>query len=226
MILLENSWDELLKSEFESDYYLALREKLKKEYRQQTVYPDMNDIFTALKLTPWEEVKVVILGQDPYFNPGQAHGLSFSVKKGVAVPPSLQNIYKEIHSELGCSIPRHGDLSAWAEQGVLLLNASLTVRAGQPNSHQTIGWERFTDRVVELVNDKDEPVVFLLWGANAMKKARMVDRDKHLVLTSAHPSPLSASRGFFGCNHFKAANEFLMEHYGEAIDWQIREEAQ
>lgn len=223
MVNFGNSWDELLKDELEKPYYKALRTALIEEYRRYNVYPNMHDIFNALKYTDYEDVKVVILGQDPYFHPGQAHGLCFSVKKGVAMPPSLLNIFKELEQDLGVKKPVHGDLSAWARQGVLLLNASLTVREGEPNSHQKLGWEVFTDRVIALLNQREEPIVFLLWGNFAIRKAEHIDRERHYVLTSTHPSPLSASRGFLGCRHFSQANAFLMENYGEAIDWQIRE---
>jgi uracil-DNA glycosylase len=222
MVDLGNSWTELLADEFEKDYYQNLRQELIKEYKTKTVYPSMYDIFNALKYTDYEDVKVVILGQDPYFNPGQAHGLSFSVKKGVPIPPSLQNIYKELQRDLGLTIPDHGELTAWARQGVLLLNATLTVRQGEPNSHQRLGWEQFTDRVIEALDQRPEPMVFLLWGNNAIKKASRIDPEHHLVLKTTHPSPLSASRGFNGCSHFSQTNQFLMENYGEAIDWQIR----
>lgn len=223
MIKLGNSWDELLKEEFEQPYYLQLREFLKKEYASQTVYPDMYHIFEALKVVDYPDVRVVILGQDPYHGIHQAHGMAFSVQKGVRIPPSLINIYKEIEEELGIKIPSHGYLMKWAEQGVLLLNAVLTVRGGSPNSHKGMGWETFTDKVIQLVNDKEEKVVFLLWGANAIAKQTMIDREKHLVLTSPHPSPFSAHRGFFGNGHFKRTNEFLNQHYGRGIDWQIEE---
>lgn len=221
MVDLGNSWTVRLADEFDKDYYQALRKELIQEYRSRVIYPSMYDIFNALKYTDYEDVKVVILGQDPYFNPGQAHGLSFSVKRGVRVPPSLQNIYKELQRDLGLTIPEHGDLTAWAKQGVLLLNATLTVRQGEPNSHQRIGWERFTDRVIEELNQRPEPMVFLLWGNNAIRKASRIDTERHLVLKTTHPSPLSASRGFLGCSHFSQTNQFLMEQYGEAIDWQI-----
>ncbi len=221
MVDLGNSWTERLADEFEKDYYQSLRQQLITEYKTKTIYPSMYDIFNALKYTDYEDVKVVILGQDPYFNPGQAHGLSFSVKKGVPIPPSLQNIYKELQRDLGLTIPDHGELTAWARQGVLLLNATLTVRQGEPNSHQRLGWEQFTDRVIEALDQRPEPMVFLLWGNNAIKKASRIDPEHHLVLKTTHPSPLSASRGFNGCSHFSQTNQFLMENYGEAIDWQI-----
>ena len=209
MVKLGNDWDELLKDEFEKEYYFVLREFLKQEYRTKTVYPDMHHIFTALKCCSYQGTKVVILGQDPYHGPGQAHGLAFSVQPGVDLPPSLLNIYKELHADLGCFIPNNGDLTPWAEQGVLLLNACLTVRANVAASHRGKGWEQLTDRVIELVNQRATPVVFLLWGSHAREKARLITNPKHLILSSVHPSPLSAYRGFFGCRHFSRTNEFL-----------------
>lgn len=221
MVDLKNSWDALLKDEFEKEYYLELRKKLAREYKTTTVYPNMYDIFNALKYTPYENVKAVILGQDPYHGPGQAHGLCFSVKKGVPAPPSLQNIFKELEADLGCRIPSHGELTAWAERGVLLLNTVLTVRQGSPNSHRPLGWEIFTDRVISLLNDAPQPIVFLLWGANAKAKRALLTNPAHLVLTAAHPSPLSAYNGFFGCRHFSKTNEFLVSRGADPIDWQI-----
>ena len=221
MVKLDNSWDELLKDEFNKEYYLRLREFLKIEYSTKTIYPHMNDIFNALKLTSYENVKVVILGQDPYHGEGEAHGLAFSVKKGIAIPPSLRNIYKELSTSLGCYIPNNGYLEKWAKQGVLLLNTALTVQADNANSHSGKGWEILTDAIIKKINSKNEPVVFMLWGNNAKSKAWFIDGKKHLVLTSVHPSPLSASRGFFGCNHFKLANEFLAKNNLQPIDWQI-----
>lgn len=222
MVNIGNSWDELLKDEFEKDYYKKLRGMLAREYREFVVYPDMYDIFNALRYTPFEKVKAVILGQDPYHGPGQAHGLCFSVKKGVPAPPSLQNIFKELRDDLGCAVPSHGELTEWAHQGVLLLNTVLTVRQSQPNSHRPLGWEIFTDRVISLLNDSPEPIVFLLWGGNAKAKRNLLTNPAHLVLTAAHPSPLSAYNGFFGCRHFSKANEFLEAHGAGAIDWQIK----
>lgn len=221
MVSFENTWDELLEEEFQKPYYLKLREFLKSEYRTRTIYPDMYHIFEALKIVDYHDVKVVILGQDPYHGEGQAHGMAFSVQKGVRIPPSLVNIYKEISSELGTSFPDHGYLMKWARQGVLLLNTVLTVREGQANSHKGQGWEMFTDRVIQLVDERKEPAAFLLWGSNAIAKKSMIDENKHLVLTSAHPSPLSAHRGFWGNGHFKKTNEFLQKVYGFGIDWQI-----
>lgn len=222
MVTLGNNWDILLRDEFQKDYYINLRKFLVSEYKTQTVYPDMNNIFNSLKLTDYKDVKVVILGQDPYHEPGQAHGLCFSVKKGVQPPPSLQNIYKEIHAELGLPIPPHGELTDWAKRGVLLMNTVLTVRKGQANSHKGMGWEIFTDNVIKLLNARPEPIVFLLWGRNARDKAKLITNPVHLVLESAHPSPLSAYNGFFGNGHFKKANDFLRKTYGEEIDWEIK----
>ncbi len=222
MINLENEWDTLLKSEFEKEYYQKLRKILVNEYKTQTIYPDMYNIFNALKYTSYSDVKAVIIGQDPYHGPGQAHGLCFSVQKGVQPPPSLKNIFKEIYSDTGINnLGKHGDLTNWAKSGVLLLNTVLTVRQAQPNSHKGIGWEQFTDRVISLLNEREKPAVFILWGANAKAKAALVTNSRHLVLTSAHPSPLSAYNGFFGCRHFSAANIFLEENGIEPIDWSI-----
>lgn len=187
----------------------------------KTVYPSNDNIFRALELTPIEDVKVVILGQDPYHGAGQAHGLSFSVQKGVKIPPSLRNIYKELHDDIGMDIPTHGFLEGWAKQGVLLLNTCLTVEAGQAASHQGKGWEEFTDQVIEQVNALDTPVVFMLWGSHAQKKSSMIDDNKHLVLTAPHPSPLSAHRGFLGCGHFSKANDFLMKSGRGIIEWSV-----
>ncbi len=220
MVNLGNSWDLKLKDEFEKDYYLKLRDFLKAEYSAHTIYPSMYDIFNALKAASYEDVKVVIIGQDPYHEPGQAHGMAFSVKPGVDVPPSLKNIYKEIKSEIpGFEIPSDGYLQKWADQGVLLLNAVLTVRAHQANSHKGHGWEIFTDRVIELVNEKDTPVVFLLWGANARAKKALVTNPIHYILEAPHPSPLSAYNGFFGCNHFAKCNELLKKSGQNPIKW-------
>lgn len=221
MVCFNNQWDELLKDEFKKEYYLKLREFLKNEYRTQIIYPNMNDIFNALKLTDYSKVKVVILGQDPYHGKGQAHGLSFSVKKGIKPPPSLINIFKEIKSEYSIDFPNHGELTSWAKDGVLLLNTCLTVREALPNSHKGKGWEIFTDRVIALLNESQEPIVFLLWGANAKSKVALINNPKHLILTSVHPSPLSAFGGFFGCNHFKLANEFLEKNNRKAINWNL-----
>lgn len=221
MLNFGNKWDSLLKEEFQEEYYQKLRTFLITEYRTKTIYPDMYHIFEAMKATDYDDVKVVILGQDPYHEPNQAHGMAFSVQPGVRIPPSLFNIYKELSSQLGLTIPNHGYLMKWAKQGVLLLNAVLTVERGKANSHKNMGWEQFTDRVIQLVNAKEKPVVFLLWGSNAIAKAKMIDTNKHLVLTSPHPSPLSAYRGFFGNGHFLTTNEFLKQKYSQVIDWQI-----
>lgn len=219
--ILKNDWKDLLKEEFSKDYYLSLRNFLINEYKTNTIYPDKYDIFNALHFTAYKDIKVVILGQDPYHGPGQAHGLSFSVNPGVRIPPSLLNIYKELNSDLGCFIPNNGYLKKWADQGVLLLNTALTVRAGEANSHKNKGWEIFTDKIISLINEKDDPVVFLLWGNNAIKKKDLITNKKHLILTSVHPSPLSASRGFFGSKPFSKINEFLISIKKEPIDWQI-----
>ena len=219
--ILKNDWGDLLNDEFNKEYYQTLRNFLTTEYKTKTIYPDKYDIFNALHFTSYADVKVVILGQDPYHGPGQAHGLSFSVNPGIKIPPSLLNIYKELNSDLGCYIPNNGYLKKWADQGVLLLNTSLTVRAGEANSHKNIGWEIFTDRIISLVNEKEDPVVFLLWGNNAIKKKNLITNKKHLILTSAHPSPLSASRGFFGSKPFSKINNFLISVNKEPIDWQI-----
>lgn len=221
MINIGNDWDELLKDEFEKDYYKKLRAFLAEEYKTHIIHPDMYDIYNALKWTSYKDTKVVILGQDPYHEPDQAHGLAFSVKKGVKIPPSLVNIYKELHDELGCYIPNNGCLEKWARQGVLLLNTSLTVRDGMANSHRNKGWELFTDRIIELLNERNEPVIFMLWGNNAKEKMKLITDPAHVIMTAAHPSPLSASRGFFGCGHFKLANRILEREGRGAIDWQI-----
>ena len=220
MVHIGNDWDTLLCEEFEKDYYKSLREFLKNEYFTKTVYPPMNDIFNALKYTSYENTKVVILGQDPYHGPGQAHGLCFSVKTGIKQPPSLQNIFKEIEGELGTPMPADcGELTGWARQGVLLLNTTLTVRAGTPLSHKGKGWEILTDRIISLINEKSAPVVFLLWGGNARAKKALITNKNHLVLETVHPSPLSAYGGFFGCEHFKKTNEFLRANGITEIDW-------
>ena len=219
--ILKNDWNELLKDEFSKEYYLTLREFLKNEYNTKTIYPDKYDIFNALHYTSYKDVKVVILGQDPYHGPNQAHGLSFSVSPGVKIPPSLLNIYKELNSDLGCYIPNNGYLKKWADQGVLLLNTSLTVRAGEANSHKNKGWEIFTDKIISLINEKTDPVVFLLWGNNAINKKKLITNKQHLILSSTHPSPLSASRGFFGSKPFSKINKFLISVNKAPIDWQI-----
>ena len=216
-----NNWDELLKDQFQAEYYLKLREFLKSEYSSRTIYPDMYDIFSALKITDYDSVKAVIIGQDPYHGEGQAHGLCFSVKKGIALPPSLKNIYKELYNDLGITPSESGDLTAWAKQGVLLLNTVLTVRGGLANSHKGKGWEQFTDRIITLLNEREKPVVFILWGSNARAKNVLISNPSHLVLESAHPSPLSAYNGFFGCRHFSKTNEFLTRTGQEPIDWSL-----
>lgn len=223
MVNLGNSWDEILAEEFKKDYYLKLREFLKYEYNHFTVYPPMHDIFNSLRYADYGKIKAVIIGQDPYHEPNQAHGLAFSVKRGCPIPPSLKNIYTELEQDLGITPPSHGELTEWAEQGVLLLNNALTVRRGQANSHRGKGWEIFTDRVIEIVAQKEEPVVYLLWGANAREKRKLINNPAHLILTAAHPSPLSAYNGFFGCRHFSKANEFLEGHGVEGIRWQLSE---
>lgn len=216
-----NSWDDILKDEWNKDYYLELRELLKKEYKNYTIYPSMYDIFNALKFVSYEDCKVVILGQDPYYGENQAHGFSFSVKKGVKTPPSLLNIYKELHDDLGCFIPDNGNLEKWARQGVLLLNTTLTVRAHQANSHEKIGWHILTDRIIELLNEREKPIVFILWGKNAQEKIRLITNPNHLIIKSSHPSPFAAHRGFFGSKPFSRTNEFLSKNEIEPIDWQI-----
>ncbi|MBO7305026.1 MAG: uracil-DNA glycosylase [Clostridia bacterium] len=219
MVNIGNDWDEILKEEFCKDYYLNLREFLKKEYFTKTVYPPMQDIFNALRYTSRADTKVVILGQDPYHGHGQAHGLCFSVKPGVALPPSLKNIFKELSDELGIPPKSSGELTGWAKQGVLLLNTTLTVREASPQSHKGKGWEILTDKIIEMVNEKDSPTVFMLWGSNARAKSSLITNARHLVLECAHPSPLSAWNGFFGCGHFKLANEFLRANGLAQIDW-------
>lgn len=221
MVNIGNSWDEILAEEFKKDYYLKLREFLKYEYSHYTVYPNMNDIFNSLKYADYNGLKAVIIGQDPYHEPNQAHGLAFSVKKGNPVPPSLQNIYKELESDLNIPAASHGELTCWAKQGVLLLNNALTVRKGQANSHRGKGWEQLTDAIIAKVNQKPQPIVYLLWGANAREKTKLINNPKHLVLTAAHPSPLSAYNGFFGCKHFSKANKFLRDNGVGEIDWRV-----
>jgi uracil-DNA glycosylase len=216
-----NDWDEALKGEVEEPYFNDLRYRLAREYKQYEVYPPKEDLFSALKLTSYSGTKAVILGQDPYHGPGQAHGLSFSVRPGVKVPPSLQNIYKELHNDLGVAVPNHGYLVHWAEEGVLMLNNVLTVRRGQPQSHQGIGWERFTDAVIEALKRRSQPAVFILWGSHAQKKGAFIDKRKHLVIESSHPSPFAAHRGFFGSRPFSRTNAFLTEHGMQPIDWAI-----
>lgn len=224
MVNLGNSWDSLLCDEFEKEYYLSLRRFLKEEYLggKHRIFPEMNNIFNALKYTDYDDVKVVILGQDPYHGYGQAHGLCFSVQKGTMPPPSLVNIFKELKEDVGVSQPSHGELTEWAKRGVLLLNTVLTVREGMAASHRGMGWEIFTDRVISLLNQREKPMVFMLWGNFAKNKGALLDGSKHLILTAAHPSPLSAYNGFFGCRHFSLANEFLRKNGLEEIDWEIK----
>ncbi|MBE9912721.1 uracil-DNA glycosylase [Paenibacillus donghaensis] len=219
--MFENDWDEQLQEEVAKPYFNDLRYALAREYKLHTVYPSKENLFQALKLTSYEHTKVVILGQDPYHGPGQAHGLSFSVQPGVRIPPSLINIYKELNSDLGLPVPNNGYLVHWAKQGVLLLNTVLTVREGQANSHKNLGWERFTDTVIEKLNERDKPIVFILWGSHAQKKGAFIDPKKHLVLKSVHPSPLSVHRGFFGSRPFSKTNDFLKSQHMEPIDWAI-----
>jgi uracil-DNA glycosylase len=222
MTILKNDWKDLLFPEFQKDYYKALELYLEEEYRTKTIYPNREDIFNALKYTSCEDTKVVILGQDPYHGPGQAHGLSFSVQPEVSSPPSLINIFKELKNDLGCYIPNNGYLKSWADQGVLLLNTILTVREGQPNSHKNIGWHLFTDKIIELINSKEQPVVFILWGKNAQSKESLITNKNHYIIKSAHPSPLSARRGFFDSKPFSKTNEFLQTKDMDLIDWQIQ----
>ncbi len=221
MIQLGGGWDEVLSPLFESENYLKIREFLKKEYSEHIVYPDMFDIFNCFRFTPFDNVKAVLLGQDPYHNVNQAHGLCFSVREGVEPPPSLVNIFKELKDDLDCTIPASGDLTKWAKEGVLLLNTALTVRAHRANSHRDCGWTWFTDSVIKLLSDQKEHLVFILWGANARSKKPLIDDRKHLILECAHPSPLSAFNGFFGCRHFSKTNEYLKEHGIQPIDWQL-----
>jgi uracil-DNA glycosylase len=216
-----DGWQQVVAEEMQRPYYRELLTRLAEEYSKHTVYPDMDHIFQAINWTPYDNVKVVILGQDPYHGAGQAHGLSFSVQPGVKKPPSLQNIFKELRSDLGCEIPNNGNLEHWAKQGVLLLNAVLTVREGQPNSHRKLGWEKFTDRIIAALGQRERPLVFILWGRHAQEKAALINRERHLILASAHPSPLSAHNGFFGSRPFSRANEFLKSTGQTEIDWQI-----
>ncbi|WP_122641822.1 uracil-DNA glycosylase [Luxibacter massiliensis] len=218
---ISGGWYEALKDEFKKPYYKKLFETVNQEYRTRKIFPPANDIFNAFHLTPLDKVKVVILGQDPYHNNGQAHGLCFSVQKGVEVPPSLVNIYQELHDDLGVKIPDHGCLTKWASQGVLMLNTVLTVRAHQANSHRDIGWEQFTDAAIKALDRQDRPIVFILWGSPAQRKKAMLHNPQHLILQAPHPSPLSAFRGFFGSRPFSQTNRFLQEHGGEPVDWEI-----
>lgn len=221
MSMIQNDWLAPLKPEFAKPYYAELFQFVKNEYATRQIFPPADDIFNAFHLTPLHEVKVVILGQDPYHNDGQAHGLCFSVKPDVDIPPSLVNIYQELHDDLGCYIPNNGYLTKWAKQGVLMLNTVLTVRAHQANSHRGMGWEQFTDAAIRILNEQDRPIVFILWGSPAQKKAQMLNNPKHLILKAPHPSPLSAYRGFFGSRPFSQTNAFLEKNGIEPIDWQI-----
>ena len=221
MVRLNNDWDDLLEKEFEKDYYVKLKEFLKNEYKTNLIFPNKENIFEALKKTSYKDTKVLILGQDPYHGEGQAHGLALSVQPTVKTPPSLLNIYKELRDDLGCYIPNNGYLIPWANQGVLLLNTALTVRAHEANSHKNKGWEIFTDEIIKILNKRQDPVIFVLWGANARKKKTFIDEDRHFILEAPHPSPLSASRGFFGCKHFSKINEILIKLGKTPIDWQI-----
>ncbi len=223
MVNIGNHWDNILAGEFEKEYYQKLRQFLITEYRTRTIYPDMHDIFNALKYTDYDDVKVVILGQDPYHGPGQAHGMSFSVRPGIKQPPSLVNIFRELSDDLGIDPPEHGYLVKWAEQGVLLLNTCLTVREHQPNSHRGKGWEIFTDKVISLLNEREKPMVFILWGGNARSKQNLITNPNHLILTGAHPSPLSAYNGFYGGKYFSRANEFLESCGQEPVNWDLKE---
>lgn len=221
MSAISDDWYEILKDEFKNPCYITLHNKLIEESHNNVIFPNPKEIFTAFNATPFNKVKVVILGQDPYHGKGQAHGLSFSVKPNVKIPPSLSNIYKELHNDLGCYIPNNGYLVKWANQGVLLMNTVLTVRANQPNSHKGIGWEHLTDAVIKLLNERNTPTVFILWGKFAQAKEKMLTNKVHLILKAPHPSPYSANTGFFGCKHFSKTNKFLEENNLEKIDWQI-----
>lgn len=223
MAAIHNDWLDALKDEFKKPYYRQLFDTVNREYQTRRIFPPAEDIFNAFHLTPLKDVKVVILGQDPYHGEGQAHGLCFSVKPEVQIPPSLVNIYQELHDDLGCDIPSHGYLTKWAEQGVLMLNTVLTVRAHQANSHRGIGWEEFTDAAIRVLDQQDRPIVFILWGRPAQMKRRMLHNPNHLILEAPHPSPLSSYRGFFGSRPFSKTNQFLKEHGVEEIDWQIEE---
>ena len=218
---ISNDWLSPLKEEFGKEYYKKLYQTVNEEYKTHVIYPPADDLFNAFHFTPLHEVKVIILGQDPYHNEGQAHGLCFSVQKGVEIPPSLLNIYKELQDDLNCTMPSSGYLKKWADQGVLLLNTVLTVRAHEANSHKGIGWEEFTDAAIRILNEQDRPIVFMLWGSNAREKKKMLNNPKHLILEAPHPSPLSAYRGFFGCRHFSKCNAFLIKNGLDPIDWQI-----
>lgn len=219
--MIHNQWDNVLKEEYQKPYFIELIHFLRQEYQTKIIYPPKQDVFNALIYTSYEDVKVVILGQDPYHNPHQAHGLAFSVGPGVPLPPSLKNIYKELHDDLGCSISQHGTLTKWAKQGVLLLNTIMSVEQNKPASHANKGWETFTNAIIAKLNEREQPIVFMLWGNPAKQKGKIITNPNHLVLKSAHPSPLSAYNGFFGCHHFSQANNFLIQHHMQPIDWQI-----
>ena len=221
--MIGNKWDEILKEEYQKDYFKQLTEFVEKEYETKTIYPKKEDIFAAFKYTDYDDVRVVLLGQDPYHGVNQAHGLCFSVQKGVAQPPSLKNIFKELQEDLGCRIPSHGNLIKWANEGVLMLNTVLTVREGNANSHANKGWEKLTDSIICKLNESKKPIVFLLWGRNAQSKMNLITNPNHLILKCAHPSPLSAYNGFYGCRHFSKTNNFLMKNGYKPIDWQIEE---
>lgn len=223
MNALTNDWNKLLKDEFNKAYYTELRKFLEEEYAEQVIYPEKQNIFAALNHTPYNKVKVVILGQDPYHGLNQAHGLSFSVKPGIKIPPSLKNIYKELQNDIGCYIPNNGSLIKWAEQGVLLLNTSLTVREGKPSSHNKIGWHIFTDKVITLLNEKKDSIIFVLWGNHAKSKETLITNKRHYVIKAPHPSPFSATKGFFGSQPFSKINTILAELKKEVIDWQIED---
>lgn len=222
MAILKNDWQHILNSEFEAAYYLRLRQQLLKEYSEEIVFPNKHDIFNALHLTAYDATKIVILGQDPYHGEGQAHGLSFSVKAGIKPPPSLQNIFKELKEDLGYEIPNHGFLESWAQEGVLLLNTVLTVRQGEPNSHKGLGWENFTDKIISMLNKRQKPVVFILWGKHAQDKEGLITEKQHHIIKSPHPSPFSSHRGFFGSRPFSRANEFLEANSLGCVDWRIK----
>ncbi len=221
MVKFNNSWDELLKDEWNQQYYSLLKSTLKAEYAEYIVYPKKDDIFNAFKETGYEDIKVVILGQDPYHGRGQGHGFAFSVCPGVKIPPSLKNMYKELNADIGTYIPNNGYLLPWAKQGVFLLNAVLTVREGDAGSHAKIGWHTFTDHVIQKLNERKKPIIFVLWGNFALRKEELITNPQHIILRATHPSPLSASRGFFGCKHFSQINEILIKHGQEPINWQI-----
>ncbi|MBR4890389.1 MAG: uracil-DNA glycosylase [Clostridia bacterium] len=223
MIKIGNEWDTYLSEEFKKEYFLSLCDKLSEEYKNYTIYPAKENVFNALKFTSYKDVKILLLGQDPYHGEGQAHGLAFSVQKGIQKPPSLVNIYKELASDLNVTPPSHGCLIDWTKQGVMLLNTVLTVREGEPNSHKNFGWTKFTDKIIEKLNEREDPVIFMLWGKNAIDKLPLITNTHHFVLSCPHPSPLSASRGFLGCKHFSKANEILLRIGKEPVNWQISE---